>query len=102
MASYTWDTSCYWLGSMIERIVCLSFCFKLGLFPFQFWVVKVYSRCGWFIIFLGLTFFKFYLLVGLPIASRRQIAVMQISSVGRLVAGGLGAINYGNLKPMVR
>nr|APG32431.1 NADH dehydrogenase subunit 2 [Pteria penguin] len=91
----------FWLGALSESIVSLAFCFKLGLFPFQFWVVKVYSACSWFVIFLGFTVFKYYLLVNMPIMSSSQMLVVQCSSIASLVIGGVGALNHQDLKSLV-
>lgn len=92
-------------------LVLVAFCFKIGAFPFQFWLPDVYqgaptpitaflsvaSKAGGFVVLLRLV----EQLLVVSIISKKIIAVMILLAVMTLLFGNLAALAQTNLKRLL-
>ena len=88
--------------------IFLFFIIKLGLFPFNFWVPKLYNSI-WFILFIFIILIKFVFIISFfrligflsfPIYNY-FIMLFYIISLGSIIVGSLGAISSSNIKNFI-
>ena len=81
-------------------LITVSFCFKLSLFPFHFWIPDIYEGSSWDIVSLVATLPKISMIcVLIQILSNSNIIL--VSSLLSIGIGTLGALNQTKIKRLL-